>query len=68
MIKIKRVLNVREELSNWLDEPVIGYIARRRLEGWTYKQIATDLSQSGYTVQATTVAGWSAAQRKKDRE
>lgn len=60
-----KTTNLKEELSNWLDEDVIVYIGRRhKHDGWTYRDIARDLSTSGYNVAGVTVANWMAYARK----
>jgi N-acetyl-anhydromuramyl-L-alanine amidase AmpD len=67
MTKHRSVL--QRELTNWLDEDVMRFIVRRHEhDGQTYRQIAAELSKSGYDVRAETVGAWAAAHRRETEE
>lgn len=65
MTATKQRTGLQKDLSDYLDEDVIKYIKRRQSEGWTYRQIATDLSESGWTVNPLTVSSWMSYERRR---
>ena len=61
----KQRTRLQKELSNWLGEDVMDFIVRaHQHDGMTYRQIAADLSSSGYRVKGTTISGWVSYERR----
>ena len=59
------VMTKRIEIGYWLDEDTVGFINKQREKGFTYREIATDLSRSGWVVTAKEVAGWVSQAKQK---
>ena len=57
----------KQDLTDYLGgEDVGAYVVRRSKMGFTYREIATDLAESGYTVSPLTLQFWAAQERKKE--
>lgn len=57
---------MQKELSNWLDEDVMEFITwSHQHDGQSYRQIAEELSKSGYDVNPALISSWVAAERNR---
>lgn len=59
------MMNKRIEIGYWLDEDTVGFIIKQRDAGKTYREIAIDLSRSGFVVTTEEITSWVAQAKKK---
>ena len=60
-------LNMKEELSLWLHEDVVEFISRQHAAGKTYREIAADLSKSGWFITAKNIMNWVSYSKQKQK-
>jgi hypothetical protein len=56
----------RQDITDYLGEDVGAYVVKRCRLGFTYREIAADIAESGYIVSPLTLQWWAAQERKKE--